>query len=147
MNKRLQYRSAKGFSILEVLVAIGLLGIVLASSAKVIILSMQANKATRTHASVIADVQDIIDNYRGQSYATLLSSFGSDFSAIANGATAASTVTSSRSRATYNVTLTAQKSTSTSNPETVQVRIQALQRRGAFDTADTDYTTLISQSR
>lgn len=140
--------SQAAFSILEVLVAISLLGIVMASSAKVIILSMEANTATRSYASVISDVQDIIDNYRGQSYVTLLSNFGTDFSAITNGQTVTSTVTSTKSRATYTVSLIAQKSTSNSNPETVQVRVQAVHRRGStLKNADYDFSTLISQAR
>ena len=136
----------RGVSIIEILVAISLLGIVIVSSSNLIIVSMHANQAARTYSSVVADVQQIIDDYRGQGYVALLNKFGGSWSAITNGQTVVETTTSDRSRATYSVTLTAVKSSSDANPVAIQVEVSAAHRRGKF--GDTTYTfhTMISQS-
>lgn len=141
-----KFRSG-GYSIIEVLVSLSLLGTVIASSSKVIILSMHANKATRTYASVVSDIQEIIDDYRGQNYLNLLSLFGTSFSVITNDQTVAQTITSKRSRAEYTVTLRAIKSTSNANPEALEVTIEADHRRGMFSNASYSFTTIISQAR
>lgn len=144
MIKKLN-NNQSGFSVIEVIVSVALLGIVIAGSSNAIIVSMHANEATRSYASVMTDVYQLVDDYRSQSYISLLSKFGSDFKAITNGQTVIETATADRSRATYSITLTAIKSASNSNPEAIQVNIAATHRRGKFGEATYDFNTIISQ--
>lgn len=135
----------RGFSVVEVIVSIALLGIVIAGSSNAIIVSMQANEATRSYASVMTDVYQLVDDYRSQSYTSLLSKFGSDFKAITNGQTVIETSSATRSRASYTITLTAIKTASNSNPEAIQINVSALHRRGKFGDATYDFNTIVSQ--
>lgn len=135
-----------GYSIIEVLISISILGIVIASTSRLVIVSMHANKASRSYASLVTEVQEIMDQYRGASYNSLLSKFSSSFSSIADGQAVEESVYSDRSRASYSITLTAIKSAGNGNPEAVRVRVEADHRRGVYGNTTYDFETLISQA-
>jgi type II secretory pathway pseudopilin PulG len=75
-------------TVIENLIAISLLAIASAGALPFILYSTSANHSTRSHAAVVAQAQQIIDNYRSSSYDQLLARFGADFTAISDGQTA-----------------------------------------------------------
>lgn len=142
----IKFSSAAGFSVVENLVAIAILGAVLAASSNMIILAMHSNASARSYAVMSADVQQIFDNYRGGNYATLLGKFGTTpYSSISDGQTATETTTSSRANATYTTTFTAIKSSGAVMPVAIKVRVTAVQSRGKLGQATKSFETVITQ--
>lgn len=134
----------RGFALVENLVAIALLGIALAGSVSLFSNTAASNKASRTHASLIAEVQDVVDQYREEPFNTLIARFGTDISNISNGAQATETFTSSRSRASFTSVLTAIRSHDEGSPEAVRILVTAVQRRNKLGSHSYSFETIIA---
>lgn len=134
-------------SIVENLVAISILGIVIISVTPILVTSMQSNGIARSHTSLVADVQSIVDGYRNSTYQTILDKFATTYTAITDGQTVSESSTSSESRASYSTTFTAIKLNPTSSPEAVKITVVATQRRGNFPDASYTFETVISEAR
>jgi type II secretory pathway pseudopilin PulG len=135
----------RGISLIENLVAVGLMAIIMAASSRLMIVTMHANEAARSHASILSDVQQIVDTYRAGNYGVLLGKFGGDYTTIANGTTVEETVTAPHSHATYTVRFTAFKASSVAIPEAIQVRVTAQHRKGKLGVSDYVYETVVAQ--
>ncbi len=134
----------QGFALVENLVAIALLGIALAGSVSLFSNTISSNKASRTYASLISEVQDVVDQYREEPFNTLIARLGSNISTISNGAQATESFTSSRSRATFTSTLTAIRSRSEGAPEAVRLNVSAVQRRNKLGNHTYSFETIIA---
>jgi Tfp pilus assembly protein PilV len=146
LRLRTSAKSQRGVTIVENLIALTLFAIVIAGSSRFIIAAMRSNTSSRTYLALVSDVQQIVDGYRKGTYSTLLSNFGSVYTSIANNQTV--TLTSStkqNARATFTTTLTAIKTSNTSFPEAIKVRVAATQRRGKFGNATYSFETVIAQ--
>lgn len=138
-------KSQRGISIVENMLAIALLGIVIAGSSRMIIMGLESNGSTRNYAGVAADVQSIFDSYRNGSYLTLLNKFNTPYLQIGDGQSASENTNSSKAKATYQTTFTAIKASATSYPEAVKIAVQADQRRGKLGNVTYTFETVIAQ--
>lgn len=137
-------QSERGIGIVENMVAMAILAIALVGSVSIMTTSLNADKASRTDAALVADAQKIIDAYRQEDFTTLIARFGTDISSIANNAVVTETSTSKRARATYTARLTALKSRSTGIPDGVKVNVTAVQRRGKLKNRTIQFETMIA---
>ena len=135
----------RGFGIVENLVAISLLGIAIVGTTSLVVNTFHMNAASRSHTAVMSDVEAIIDSYRSSGFASLLDEYGIGYSAIVNGQTVTRTVTSAESKASYQVTLMAIKTSSAGLPEAIRLTISSSHRRGKLGTAAYQFETLIAQ--
>ena len=134
----------RGFAIVESLVAICLVGIAMVGVTSLYVTSFNSNATARSYAAVESDVATIIDGYRVNTYTQLLQKFGSAPTDITNGQTVTENVTGSFSKANYVTTLTAIKSSNGATPEAIQVHVVATQRRGALNTAQYVFETIVA---
>lgn len=140
-----RYRSQRGVTIIENLIALSLFALVIAGSSRYIITAMQSNTNSRTYAALVADVQQIVDTYRRGAYTALLDQFGGTYSSIQNGQVATHSSTFTSARATFVTAFTAIKTSNTAFPEAVKVKVRATQRRGKLSNATFDFETVIAQ--
>ncbi|MCB0335816.1 MAG: type II secretion system protein [Bdellovibrionales bacterium] len=134
-----------GFGLIELLVAFVIVAIVIAGASRLFINIMFANGSVRDNAIIIAEVQEIVDGYRGMPYIQILDLFGSGYVAIENGQTVTTNVPSENSGVAYTVKLTAVKSMAESVPEAIQIDVAVNQSRWKFSTLEYSFATLISQ--
>lgn len=137
--------SEAGFSIIENMIAISILGIVLAASSNSIIMAMQANSSARAYSTMTAEVQGAIDNYRSAPFDTLLAKFGtSNYTSITDGQAVTETSYSNDARTNYSTTFTAVKSAAVSTPIAVKIKVDAVQRRGKLGDAHFSFETVVA---
>lgn len=136
----------RGFSVLENLFAIGLLGITIVGSLNLHVYTLHANGANQRYSVMIDEVQSIIDGYRRQGLISILSKFGGLRTTIHNGAITTEEVSSVASQISYLVTFTALSTASGSAPQAVQVRIDATHERGKLGTKLFSYETIIAHT-
>lgn len=138
--------SESGFGIVENLVAIALITIALVGTSGLFINCFNMNTASRSHGSVMADMQGIVDSYRNAGFGVILNKFATSFPAIADGQVAQETSASSSSHANYTVRFTAIKSHASSIPEAVKITVIASHRRGALGTSSYQFETIVAQA-
>lgn len=143
-GSNMSVKNCRGFSIVETLVAIALVAITMAGTASLIANSMLGNSSVRKHANLVNDIRSRVDNYRQQSFTTLLAAIGSPASSITNGQSVTINSSSTSPNLTYVTTLTAIKNNATGVPQAVRIRIDALQGRGRFKTANYSFETLVA---
>lgn len=147
LHRRTPQRSReRGFSIVENLIAIGLLGIVIVGSARLHIYTLQANGTAQDYSTLNDEAQALVDNYRGQGFDALLARFGGSRTAIANGATVSETTPSVSPKIAYVTTFTAIAAASGGAPQAIHVRIEATQQRGALGEHVFSYETIIAHT-
>lgn len=138
------FRAQRGIALVENLVALAMLGIALVGSVSLFSNSMNSNKASRSYMALVSEVQDIVDQYREESFTTLIARFGSNIANIANGTQATETYRSSRSRATFTSRLTAIRSHGEGSPEAVRLEVTAVQRRNKLGDRTYTFETIIA---
>ena len=143
----MKLRSQRGVTIVENLVSMAILSIALVGSTSLFISSYHSDAASRGYGALIADVHSTIDGFRSGNFSTLLNKFSVNFSSITNNQTATETIVGKASHATYTVTYTAIRTSSTTIPEAVKVGISAAQRRGNFGTGTFTFETIIAQTK
>lgn len=136
----------KGITIVENLVALALLSIVMAGSARTIIVMMHANASHRQFVASQSEVQAVVDQYRSEPYNDILALFGNDYRGISDGQTYSTNHVSSNGRSNYVITFTANKTNLNSTPESVKISIEATQRRGSLGNTEYNYETIISNA-
>jgi len=139
-------RGERGFSVIENLFAIGLLGITIVGSLNLHVYTLHANGANQRYSTMVDEVQALIDGYRGQGLNALLGKFSGVRSAIANGAETSEEVPSVSTQVSYRVTFTAINNAPGSAPQAVQLRIEATHERGKLGTKLFSYETIIAQT-
>jgi len=145
-KERESKHSSAGFSIMETLVAISLLGVTLAAVTRLHIYTLHSNGAVRDYSTLNGDLRGVVDSYRNLAFATLLTKFGAAHINIANGATVTETPTSSNRHVTFSALLTAIKSSSGGAPEAIKLTITATQKKGKLGTKAFNYETIIAQT-
>lgn len=139
-------RSESGFSIIENLVAISLLGIAMVGTTVLFASTFQSSSSSRDYVAVSADVQSVVDSYYND-YNSLLAEFASAPGEIANGESAVRNLNSTNAKADYVITLTAIKTKSEGTPEAVRIEVRAAQRRGKLENSNFTFETVIPQVR
>ena len=139
-------RHEAGFSIVENLFAITLLGLTIVGTVKLHIYTLHANTANQHYSTLVDEVQAIVDGYRHGGLNALLAKYGGLRNAITNGATTTETVSSVSPNVSYLVTFTALSAASGSAPQAVRVRIDATHNRGKLGTKVFSYETIIAQT-
>ena len=140
-------RRQLGMTIVENLIAIALLGIVLAGSSRAIIYTLHSNQSARGYSALASDVQKVVDGYRQLPYATLLGKFDADYGAIVDGQTTTESLSFDESRSDFVTTFTALRSSNTGFPEAVKVNVAATQRRAKLGDSIFTFETYIAQVR
>jgi Tfp pilus assembly protein PilV len=136
----------RGFSIIENLFAIALLGLTVLGTTNLHVYTLHANAANQDYSTLIDEVQSIIDGYRQEGLNSILARFGEVRTAIINGATTSQSIESVSPDVTYVVTFAAMSSASGSAPQAVRVRIEATHIRGKLGTRVFSYETIIAQT-
>jgi|1048.fasta_scaffold22338_3 hypothetical protein len=142
----MKFFNEKGSGLIENLVSLSMLAIVIASVSSAILLTMHGNASSRTYASVIADVQSIVDSLRHGTYTQILDKFNSSYGTINNNQTTSEIVRSSESRAIYTVTYTAIKRSANAIPDAVKVRVNISHSKGHLGNSTTAFETIIAGS-
>ncbi len=128
---RLSERSNQsGFSVVENLVAISILGIASVATVPLITFSFAATGASRNQASILAELEGIIANYQTQPYNTLLQNIDPVIPTIQDGDNASIVQDSTIGDAEFTITFTAIKTTPLGLPDGVRVKVEIVQQRG-----------------
>ena len=135
----------RGFSIIENLVAITILGIASVATIPLIFLSLNATSESRTQAAALGEVEAIVSKYKTMPFVEMLQEISSNVPDIQDGDRAILTEDSENGRTTFRVTLTAIKTQTLGNPEAVRLRIDVTQTRGHRAARDFAFETIISQ--
>ena len=138
-------RKERGFSIIENLVAIALLGIASVSTVPVIAASFAATSSARSHSAVLSEIEGIVSDYRTMPYPELLQKIDSDLPQIADGESGTETIDVQAGRATVEVTVTAIKTQPLGLPEGVRLRMRVEQRQGHLNPREYEFETIITQ--
>ncbi|MCC6954556.1 MAG: type II secretion system protein [Deltaproteobacteria bacterium] len=135
----------RGFSIVENLVAITILGIASVATIPLIFLSLNATGESRNQAAALAEVEGLVSDYKTLPFIEVLQKIASNVPSIQDGDTVTITEPLEGGRSSYTVTLTAIKSQSLGNPEAVRMLIEVTQRRGTRADRQYQFETIISQ--
>lgn len=140
----MKQHNEQGFGMIEGLVAIMLFGLAAAMTAPIIISSLHATESSRDQASVVAEVEQLMNTYRTQSLLTTLANINATISSISNDDTTTINSTATNANATFATTLTAIKTQTNGIPEAVRVRIAVTQNQGIFGSRTYAFETIVT---
>ena len=138
--------SERGVTIVENLVALVIIAIAAFSVVPLLRISLNTTAAARTHSALVAEVEDIVADYRSTPLIAVLGDINSNLGAINDGDTATAEIHSDVARARYDITVTAIKSTAVGSPRAARLRIEATHRRGVLGDANYVFETVLADA-
>ena len=136
-----------GVTIVENLVALVIIAIAALSVVPLLRIAMNTTAAARTHAAIIAEVEDIFATYRTTPLIATLGQISNDLGSLQNGDSTVIHTESEVARANYDITITAMRDGGVGAPEGARLRIEAIHRRGILGDANYIFETVLTDVR